>query len=547
MSPEERDVPIFLDQPLTRRRLLGGALQAGGLIAAGGLLAACGGGEGEEAVPTEAAETTAAATTAAETSAAATTAEEPKYGGRLRVGMASGGTAETLDPHKAVLTTDTLRANSLFDLLWTSEPDLTPINYLVESFEPNAEGTIWQVRLRSGVTFHDGKPLTADDVLYTYRRILDPTNALDAVRGALEPHLDMTRTKRVDDLTLSLALKRPTADLDQRVNAHIVQDGATDFSKPIGTGPYKYVSFKPGERSLFSKNENYWLEGRPYLDELEIISFAEDSARVNALLTGEIDAIDAFPPAQARAQSENPKITIIRAPSNASTSFYMRLDQKPFDDNRVRLAFKHAIDREAIVERVHFGFARIGNDVFGEGTPYYNDQLPQREYDPEKAKALLKEAGYEDLSVTLAAEFRDISLVFSEQAKAAGIQIKVQTFSAEEYYTDYYQKAPFGTTYWFNSIENMVDLCCTGQAAYNETRWIRPEWEAKVREAQATPDRERKRQLLFEVQAELWEEGGYIFPAFEDRIDAVAANVMGVVPSRVHHLSGYDTKNLWLA
>ena len=181
-------------------------------------------------------------------------------------GFVGGGDKETLDPHLALADIDFARGLNLFDRLTHFMPDLSVQPLLAESLEPNSKGTVWQVKLRSGVTWHDGKPFTADDVLYTYRRIIGKKLIGVSRLGAL----DIARAKKVNDLTLTLPLKLPFADLPAmlaEVWLSIVQNGATKFSPPIGTGPFKFKSWTPSRQSLFVKNENYFASGKPYLDD----------------------------------------------------------------------------------------------------------------------------------------------------------------------------------------------------------------------------------------------------------------------------------------
>jgi peptide/nickel transport system substrate-binding protein len=523
------------DPRITRRRFLEGSLAAGASLTLPGVLAACGGGDGEGI-------------------ATGTSEGKPKRGGRLRVAFIGGGDSENLDPGLGFSEHDDARVTNIFDTLTVLKDDSTVENHLAESIEPNADATRWQIRLRSGVTFHDGKPLTSDDVLYTFRRILDPKEGQGGAT-ILEP-LDLKNSKRVDDLTIDLALKRPLAEapfLFNRDDIAIVQDGAKDFSKAVGTGPFKLLSFTPGEGSLLERNENYWVEGKPYVAELQTLAIPDNGARLSALMGGQVDAIEKIEFAQAKANANNPALKIIRSDSTWAIPVTMRADSEPFKDVRVREAFKLAIDRPATVERALIGFGSLGNDVFGKGTQYYNDQLPQREYDPEQARALLREAGKEGVQVTLYSStlgpgMLESATIYAEQAKQAGINIRVEKLANDTYYVDKYLKEPMYQSQWVGGFfEVIAAQCCVGGAPYNETAWRKPAWDAKLLKAQGTLDPDERKALYFELQEEFWRESGYLIWGYYDLVDAVAPKVNGVVARRTYSLGAFDFKSYWLA
>jgi peptide/nickel transport system substrate-binding protein len=521
---------------LTRRRFLDRSATLAAGLAAPSVLSGCFGGDEP-----------------AETTQGSPASGTPKSGGTLKVAFIGGGTKESLDPGLGISEHDDARVTNIFDTLTVLNDDSTVDNYLAESFEPNADATRWQIKLRSGVTFHNGKPLTADDVLYTFRRILDPKEGQGGAT-ILEP-LDLKRSKKVDKLTIELALKRPIAELPflfQRDDIAIVQDGATDFSKPVGTGPFELVSFTPGEGSTFRKNKNYWVDDKPYVDELQTIAIPDNSARLNALLEGRVDAIEKIEFPQARANANNDAVKIIRSDSTWAVPITMSLASEPFSDPRVLEAFKLSMDRPETVARAFLGFGSIGNDLFGKGTQYYNDELPQRKYDPEKARSLLRQAGREDVQVTLysstlAPGMLESATIFAEQAKESGIRIKVEKLDNDTYYGSRYLKEPMYQSQWVGGFfEVIAAQCCISDAPYNETAWKKPEWDREFRIAQGTLNDDQRKSRYFDLQEVFWREGGYLVWGYYDLIDAVAPNVMGVTPRRTYSLGAFDFKSYWL-
>ena len=475
-----------------------------------------------------------------------------KRGGKLIAGFVGGGDKETLDPHFALADIDFARGLNLFDRLTHFMPDLSVQPLLAESLEPNSNGTVWQIKLRSGVTWHDGKPFTADDVLYTYRRIITKKLIGASRLGAL----DLARAKKVNKTTITLPLKSPFADLPAmlaEVWLSIVQDGATKFKPPIGTGPFKFTSWSQSRQSLFTKNENYFISGKPYIDQLELVSISDNTARLNALLNGQIHALVNLDFVQAKAHANDKNLNLIIAKAPFTVPIYMRSDRAPFKDNRVRQALRLVVDREQMVQNVLSGFGSVGNDLFGKGTPNYNTALPERKHDPEKAKSLLKAAGHGNgLNLTLytstaAPGMLESATAFAQQAKAANVNIKLIKTPADTYYGgQYYLKVAMGQTNYQGIIPVTWADALRSDGPFNETAWKRPAFDKGFARAEATVDPAKRKQIYFDLQKELWDQGGYIIWGFNDTIDAVSPKVKGVKPSNYYYLGGVDFKSFWL-
>jgi peptide/nickel transport system substrate-binding protein len=523
---------------LTRRKFLGGALVGAAAVA----------------FPALTADSAAAA--------------GPKRGGNLRVGFVGGGPAETLDPHKSVAFIDAARAKNLFDKLTEFRPDMSVQYQLATSMTPNRDATVWQIKLRPGVVWHDGKPLTADDVIYTLARNLNPKNGLQAMID-LAP-IDLKRTKKVNKLEIRLALHQPIAQIPQLFAARtlsIIQNGATKFSHPIGTGPFKFVSFTPGTRSVFTRNPHYWVHGKPYVNQLVMLSIPDNGARYNALQSGQIDAMENLDLATAKTLvpagsnihqdavmvATNSAVKVVNAPGSNMVAMCMLTNRRPFTDVRVRQAFRLAIDRPATLEAAFVGFGQLGNDVYGKGLPDYNVTLPQRASEPDRAKALLKSAGHENLSISIASSkaapgMLESATVFANQAQAAGINLTVNQSPADSYYSSKYLKVPFFQTQWgTQTIESQIVESLLKGAAFNETAWSRPAFDREFAVARGTLNKARRRMLFFDLQKEVWNQGGYIIWGFNNWVDAISSKVGGVVPSPVFALGWYDFKSFWLA
>ncbi|HEX2045708.1 MAG TPA: ABC transporter substrate-binding protein [Gaiellaceae bacterium] len=519
----------------TRRRLLHGAAAAGLTLGAGGLLSACG-GDGDE--------------TAGQTG---TTEGGPSRGGRLRVAHVGAGKGESFNPARGSSFIDASRYFNVFDPLSRVGPTLEVEPGLALEWNPNEDSTLWEVKLRPDVTWHDGKPFTADDVIYTLGQMGDAKH----VSHASVLNINLRDVRKVDDLTLEIPLKSPNARLfDSFVqqNTVIVQDGATDFTRPVGTGPFMFQSFTVGERSLCTRNPNYWEQGKPYVEEWEDISIDDNAARLNALLAGEVDMISQIPFAQAKQQQEQGDIQVIAAESPALQVFLMAVDIAPFDDVRVRQAFRLIADRQALIDGALFGFGTVGNDLAGKGMPFYAEDLPPREQDLDEARALLAAAGHENLTVTLHTSdivpgFVEAATLFAQQAQGAGVTVNVKREPANAYFDTslLYTKLDFAQSFWtYSSIPLWYEQALLSDAVWNETHWRDPETDRLIRQAQGAPDEETAEQLWRQIQETQYEEGGYIVWAYQHLVDGAAQNVQGVEPSSFFNLGGWNYRDVYL-
>ena len=423
---------------------------------------------------------------------AGTDAVKPRRGGHLRVGMNDGGAGDSLAPWNIPIYSAAARAEQVYERLFKYDAHAVARPRLAESVESNAKGTIWRLKIRPGVTFHSGKPLTADDVLYSLRYIANPKNKAESLTR-LEP-LDLAASHKVSTLEVEFVLRRPIGDfrgLLAEKAVWIVPNGKTDFArKPDGTGPFKFVSWQPGIRAMFARNDHYWGIAHgdgPWVDSLEILDITDDTARVNALLGKQVDEIAFMPFVQAKAQAGNSAIQIVQAAQPQTNPIYVQMDRKPFTDNRIRLALKYAVDREAMVRQVELGFGAVGNDLFGKGYPSYNNELPQRKYDPEKAKSLLKQAGYDRFPFTLPTSnalpgMLESATAFKEQAKAANIDVTLEKLDAGSYFSNNkYLKVSSYQTNWGQSFESQAQDGMLRSSPYNETHWYNSRWAASFR------------------------------------------------------------------
>ncbi|MFL1378742.1 MULTISPECIES: ABC transporter substrate-binding protein [unclassified Nocardiopsis] len=480
---------------------------------------------------------------------------EPVQGGRLSVGVAGGGVNDTLDAHNPTDNVDIARNHALYATLVRYTKDGTIENNLVESLESNEDGTEWTAVLKEGLTFHDGSPVTADSVVFSLRRILDPENPL---RGAGDmAGVDFDALEAVDEHTVRIPCTEPAVTLPEALAEYyncVVPEGY-DPREPVGCGPFKVVEFVAGEYSVFERHEGYHEEGLPYVDELEIVDFPDDDARVNALSSGSVDVITQVPHVQVAIIEGNPDLDVMESETGMWLPFTMRVDTAPFDDVRVRQAFRLIVDRQEMIDQALAGYGQVGNDMYARMDPSYPEDLPQREQDIEEAKRLLAEAGHEDgLEVELVTS--DISAgvvaaaeVFQEQAREAGVTVNLRRVNPSEYWNEE-EGFPyaFGQDFW--SARNYITQTAQGSvvgAPYNETMWgEHEEWLGFLEEARRTADLDARNELIRKAQEIEYEEGGYIVWGFVNLLDAHNVSVGGLEPAvSGHPLGSYAFHTLW--
>ena len=451
------------------------------------------------------------------------------------MGIIGGSSKDTLDPNLAYTLSDQAFQYCLADGLLGFTPDLKIENRLAEEVTPNADASVWTVRLKPDLVWHNGAPVTADDVAYTLQRITNPAKPLEGaatLRGLVPNGISKT-----DERTVKLTLTEPNALLSEGLANRTCMMVPVDFDakNPVLCGPFKVKSFTAGEQGVFEPFKEFW-RGSPYVDELTLLEFADPSARVNALLDGTVEMISELPPGQQKVVTSAGN-AVLSAKSGAWLPFCMRIDQKPFDDVRVRQAFRLIADRQQIVDVAYTGIGWLGNDMYGRFDPGYPTDLPQREVDVEQAKSLLKQAGYDnDLTVTLSTS-DDVSpravgsaQVFAEQAKAAGVTVKVNKIGGGAYYGDNYLSYTFSMDTWnargylLQALQGSVP-----DALYNETHWKDAEWYALVQEALKTGDEAKRNDLVAQAATIEYDKGGYIIPAFVNTLDAYSSKLGGLV------------------
>jgi peptide/nickel transport system substrate-binding protein len=469
-----------------------------------------------------------------------------RYGGNLMVGLTGGSSSDTLDPHQGLSNLDTARAQALYEPLVALGANAGIEDVLAAEMTPNAAATQWVIRLRPGVVFHDGTPLTANDVIYTFQRIIK--NGYSAV-NVLRP-VDLAGIRALDTLTVVVPMTRPYATFPGQLagilTAQIVPSGFTATSPPNGTGPFKYKSFAAGQRSVFGRNPHYWRHGLPYIDTLSIIDFPDTVSLQDALITGQIQAAGTLDPAQMPTLSTHSGIDAIASPAGTIVPFTMRVDQPPFNDVNVRQAMRLAVDRPQFIASALDGSGSLASDVFSPYDPDFDHAL-RREQDLPQARYLLRKAGLEDLTVTLVTSpitsaAVPMATVLAEQAKAAGVTINLQQVPSGTFFGPNYLSWGFSQDYYYYaSYLAQVTLSMLPTSPWNETHFDDPGYNKLYAQANATLDGSLRREICYKMQATDFTQGGYIIPAFVDTLDAYSTGITGYASSKLGQpLDGYN-------
>jgi peptide/nickel transport system substrate-binding protein len=560
---------LWLPPTFGRRRLILGA-------GAAALLAACGSSDGDSEAPvatdsapgTNAPSDTTGATgpvdttmQVPETTAPVDTiaAGTPQMGGTLRVGVV-GSTNDIMDGQYIVSRADQARLVSTWEPVANYDDNFN-ISYehgLAEEIEVVAPDR-YVIRLKDGIEFHNGKTVGADDLIYSFQRLIDPElgiapNLLTFINNDSMTKLD-ERTVEFNLLTPSVAFQYGLADYGATIVPVDYARFDGDPSNQIGTGAFKLQSFTPGSESVHVRNENYW--GESYLDEIQLIDFADQSALVNALSSGDIDVALDVPFAQAGTIEAAPELVLLESAAGNWQTITMRIDVPPFDDVRVRQAMRLIANREELVQRVLSGRGRVGNDMYGVLDASYPSDFPQREQDIEAAKALLEEAGQSDLSVELfapddTAGLPEYATAFAAQARDAGINVTATVLDGGTYWGAEYTERAFATSFWSTRpYLNQVGAGSLPTATYTETKWPPADsnFVELYEQALAEVDDEKRNAIIREMQQQEYDGGGNIIAYFQNLIDGYAEYVKGAV-ARPNLLNfdhfGRGWKNIWI-
>lgn len=483
-------------------------------------------------------------------------ADTPKRGGTLRLGVSGGSTTDSLDPRA-------ITGAMVGALIGQSRNGFMEIDgagqlqgELAETWEATRPGADqWIMRLRDGVEFHSGKIFGVDDALYSLGLHLaeDSTSPLKSVLAGIDD------VRKDGENAIVVTLKTGNADFPMLMSdprLQIVQYGDTDFDKGNGTGGYVLQEWNRGVRSYATRNANYWKEGHGNFDAVETLVIEDINARTSALRTGDIDVMNAVERSTAKLLQRQAGIELVVQNGYKHYTLPMRADTGPFDDNNIREAIKYGMNREEILQKVLFGFGYLGNDhPIPSSLPDFAtpEELPQRAFDPDRAKFHLKQAGLDRLAIKLnssEAAFTgavDAAVLIGENAKPAGLDIEVVRNPSDGYWSNVWRVEPWVMSYWSGrpTADWIFSEGYISTASYNDAFWSNETFDKVLLEARAELDPVRRREMYVDLQRLVSGNGGQVIPVF-------AADILAKSDKLAHRpvavnwdMDGYKLADRW--
>jgi peptide/nickel transport system substrate-binding protein len=472
--------------------------------------------------------TIAAATTMWERAAKAA----PVKGGHLRLGLAGGSTTDSLDPSPWSDTFMVMLGYAVRGNLVELMPDGSLRGEAADSWNANAGATVWTFKLRKGVEFSNGKPLTADDVVAS----LNFHRGDKSKSGAKGLFSAVSDIKADGKDTVVVTLSAGSVDFansltDHHVNIMPAKDGEADWRSGIGIGPYVIEAFEPGVRALLKRAPNSYKQA--WLDSAEMIGVADVVARQAALTSSRVDLINRADLKTVQILSKRPGLKVEESAGRLHYSLPMDTTAEPFRNKDLRLALKYAIDREAILKTVFSGHGRIGNDQpITPAYPFHNPNLTARTYDLDKARFHLKKSGVDGAVPiglhTADASFNgavDLCVLYQQQAAKAGLTLNVIREPSDGYWQNVARKKPWYTSYWSGRAteDTMFTVAYSGASPLNDTRWNNPDFDKLLVAARVEADEAKRRQMFYDLQTLTSDDGGALVPIFANSVYAMTA------------------------
>jgi len=450
-------------------------------------------------------------------------AAKPQRGGTLKI---SGQVHKITHPARFSWTAPSNQIRQVAEYLtWTDGRNIS-YPYLLKKWEVSEDLKTWTLNIRKGIMFNNGDPFTADDVVFTFNQWLNK-DVGSSMLGLVGKYLDPTGIEKTGKFQVKLHLKHPEIAVPEHLFHYpaIIYNHKTfegDFiKKPHGTGPYTLESYLPGERCMLKRRNDYWQKGTdgqplPYMDGMEFIDMGSDlDPKITALKTGEIDVIDLGDATGVDAYQDlkdSPEINITPANTSGCRVLRMRVDKKPWDDNRVRMALKLCQNREKILASAYFNQGLKGQDFHV--CPIHPEYClkPVPKYDPKQAKQLLKEAGYpKGLTVNLKvgsgwADVMRYAEILKQDAAPAGFNIDINTMPTSQYWEEW-TEVELGITPWMHRpigtmIPNLGYIADDEgkPVPWNETRWVDEEFSRLLKEANGTLNVDERRKIFCKLE-----------------------------------------------
>ncbi|SFS19661.1 ABC transporter substrate-binding protein [Yoonia litorea] len=457
-------------------------------------------------------------------------------GGKLTAGLSGANTSDSWDgrTHSDLFMIASAQG-AVFDSLTEVAADGSLVGELAESWEASADAKTWTFNLRQGVTFHNGKSFGADDVIESLQ-----LHVAEGAKSAAQPIVAaISEMTKLGEHQVQFVLEAGNADFPYLMSDyHLLMYPAGQIEEAIangiGTGLYQVQSFDPGVRMVATRYaDHYKGDGAGFFDEIEYIAINDNTARMNALMTGQVDAINRIDFKTEALLRANPALRIQEVTGNQQYTFPMLTDVAPFNDVNVRKALKYGINRQEMVDKILLGHGAVGNDTpIGPANQYYHAEMEQLEYDPDQAKFYLQQAGLDSIDIELSASNAafegavDAAQLYQASAAGAGININVIQEPADGYWSNVWLKKPFCACYWSGRATEdwMFSTAYEAGVPWNDSQWDEKD-SARFQEllliARAELDSDRRREQYYEMQQILRDEGGVLVPMFANYVQAV--------------------------
>ena len=480
----------------------------------------------------------------------------PMKGGIIKAGMQGGEATNSLDPASFLSQVPFTFGKSWGEYLVALTPEGGLENRIAEEIGASDDAKEWTFKIRDGIEFHNGKTVTADDVLQTLERHSNEeskSGALGIMKG-----ID---SMKVDGNNVVVTLKEANADLPYLMADYhlIIQPGGGKDAPDAGisAGPYKVTVNEPGVRQGGERFANYWMGDKMgFADQIEIIVINDATARTAALQGGQVHMINRVEPKIVDLVKRVPGVTIQNVSGRGHYVFIMHCNTAPFDNNDLRLALKYAMNREDMVEKILRGYGSVGNDFpINAAYPLFSDDIEQRTYDPDKAAFHFKKSGHDGPVLLRTSDVAfpgavDAAQLYQQSCAKAGITIDVKREPGDGYWSEVWNKQPFCESYWGGrpTQDQMYSTAYISTADWNDTRFLRPEFDQLIMQARAELDETKRKAMYRDAAVMVRDEGGLILPMFNDFIDASSDKVMGYEPHPAAELmDGYALAKCWIA
>jgi peptide/nickel transport system substrate-binding protein len=479
-------------------------------------------------------------------------AATPKRGGKIRYATDLHGPNDTMDPILATSSIDYTRHRAHYNSLVQHNEKLVPQPELAEEFSMNDSATEHTFKIRKDVVFHDGSKLTADDVVWSMRRHMGEDS-----KSVVKPLMaGVKEWKKVDSHTVKAILHTPDVDLATVLGIFqfkIVKKDTTDWQNPPGTGPFTLKEFKPGVRAVHERNRSYWRDG-PNLDVIETTAITDPVARVNALRSGDIQLAGGIDPKAIRQVESTPGVNVLSVASGQYMGICCMLNTAPGNNRDFVMAMKFLQRRERIVKSILKGHGALGNDQPINNTyPDFCDTLPQRKFDPDKAKFHLKKTGITQCEIyvaEVASGLTDTVLMTQREAGRIGLKIDIKRVPTDGYWDTVWMKMPINVVTWNNrpTANSMLSIAFAPDAPWNDSRWNNKRMGELLVASRAVKDPVKRKEMYCEMQTLIHNECGMVIPAHINYIDGMSDKVNGIPKVPLGQLGASEWPEFaWLA